>query len=229
MEEKKESASQIELIKDFGQVILRNEKDNTNILLVNIIGEIEGHENSASNVKTSKYEHIIPMLAAALVNEKIDGILFLINTVGGDVEAGLAISEMISSIDKPTVCLVLGGGHSIGVSLAVSGDVTYIAPTATMVVHPIRITGTVLGVRQNFRYIEKMQDRIINFIVTHSKITEEVLRNTMFNTKELTTDIGSILVGKEAVDVGLADKTGGFNEALNCLFDLINKDKKCKM
>ncbi len=219
----------VSLIKDFGQVVLYDKKEDKHILLINIIGEIEGHENSPAGVKATKYEHTMPLIVAAAFNNNIDGILVLLNTVGGDVEAGLAIAETLASVDKPKVCLVLGGGHSIGLPLAVAGDVTYIAESATMVVHPIRINGTVLGVRQNYKYIEKMQDRIINFTVAHSKANEDVLRDIMFNTSELTRDVGSILVGEEAVKVGIAADTGGIKEAMNCLFDLINQRKKCKI
>ncbi len=218
-----------ELIKDFGQIILNNNENGHKIHLLNIIGEIEGHENCAAATKTSKYEHIIPLLAAVEENKTIDGLLVLLNTVGGDVESGLAIAEMISSISKPKVCLVLGGGHSIGVPLAVSGDITYIANTATMIVHPIRVGGMVLGVKQNFEYIEKLQDRILDFTVNHSNIKKNTLKDLMFNTKELTKDIGSILVGEQAVNVGLIDKVGGIKEALNALYDLINQRKNSKM
>lgn len=147
---------------------------------------------------------------------------FLLNTVGGDVEAGLAIAEMLSSMSKPVVTLVLGGSHSIGVPLAVSGDVSFIVPTATMVVHPLRISDTVLGVKQNYDYIERMQDRVIRFTSNHSNISEEALRKIMFNTKELSKDIGSVLVGKEAVENGIIDRIGGISDALNKLYDLIN-------
>lgn len=228
-EDKKNESFDSGLIKDFGQVILHSDKNDCNVLLLDIIGEIEGHENSQASAKTTKYEHVLPMLTAAWVNDDIDGIILLINTVGGDVEAGLAMAEMIASIDKPKVCLVLGGGHSIGVPLAVSGDKTFIVPTATMVVHPIRINGTVLGVKQNYRYIERMQDRIIDFVTKHSKITEDRMREVMYNTTELTRDIGSILVGEEAVRAGIADEIGGISEAMNCLFGLINNAKKCKI
>lgn len=228
-ENTEKDALQTELIKDFGQVVLYSKERKSRILLLNIIGEIEGHENSQAVAKTTKYEHVLPMLTAALISEEIDGILILLNTVGGDVEAGLAMAEMIASINKPKVCLVLGGGHSIGVPLAVSGDKTYIVPTATMVVHPIRITGTVLGVKQNYRYIERMQDRIIDFVTTHSKITEEKMREVMYNTNELTRDIGSILVGEEAVKAGIADEIGGISDACDCLFDLIYSHKECKI
>lgn len=211
-------------IEDKEIAIVRN-----NILILNIIGEIEGHEHAPGGSKTTKYEQIFPLIAQTQMNDDIHGILVLINTLGGDVEAGLAIAEMISSVSKPKVCLVLGGGHSIGVPLAVSGDKTYIAGSATMVIHPIRINGTVLGVRQNYKYIEKMQDRIIDFTVSHSNITEDRLRDIMFNTRELTRDIGSILVGNEAVECGIAHEIGGIKEALNCLYDLINAAKKCKI
>ncbi|MBQ9935829.1 MAG: ATP-dependent Clp protease proteolytic subunit [Lachnospiraceae bacterium] len=217
------------IIKDFGQILLNNNERGYKIHLLNIIGEIEGHENLSPMTKTSKYEHIIPMLAAVEENKSIDGLLVLLNTVGGDVESGLAIAEMISSISKPKVCLVLGGGHSIGVPLAVSGDVTFIAQTATMIVHPIRVGGMVLGVKQNFEYIEKLQDRILDFTVSHSNVEKSSLKELMFNTKELTKDIGSILVGEQAVKIGLINKVGGIKEALNQLYDLINLRKNSKI
>lgn len=217
------------LIKDFGQIVLNNNERGYKIHLLNIIGEIEGHENSSPMTKTSKYEHIIPMLAAVEENKNIDGLLVLLNTIGGDVESGLAIAEMIASISKPKVCLVLGGGHSIGVPLAVSGDVTFIAETATMIVHPIRVGGMVLGVKQNFEYIERLQDRILDFTVMHSNVDKSSLKDLMFNTKELTKDIGSILVGEQAVNIGLINKVGGIKEALNQLYDLINQRKNSTM
>ena len=165
---------------------------------------------------------MIPALAKVEQDESIKGILILINTIGGDVECGLAIAELIASLSKPTVSLVLGGSHSIGVPLAVSGDVSFIVPTATMVVHPLRVSDTVLGVRQNYEYIERMQDRIIQFTSCHSKIDEDSLRSIMFNTQELSKDIGSVLVGKEAVKCGIIDRIGGVSDALNILYDLIN-------
>lgn len=222
-------ASMGSLIKDYGQITLTNNRFHHKIHLLNIIGEIEGHESLGSNSKTSKYEHILPQLAAVEDNDDIDGLLVLLNTVGGDVEAGLAIAEMIASLSKPKVCLVLGGGHSIGVPLAVSGDVTFIVPSATMVVHPIRMNGTVLGVRQNYEYIERMQDRIIEFTSTHCSVREEELRQIMFNTTELTKDIGSVLIGKQAVSKGIIDRVGGIHNALNCLYDLINDKKNSKI
>lgn len=225
----KDNTKDEELIKDFGQIILNNNEKGYMIHLLNIIGEIEGHENCPPATKTSKYEHIIPLLAAVEENKNIDGLLVLLNTVGGDVESGLAIAEMISSISKPKVCLVLGGGHSIGVPLAVSGDITLIAETATMIVHPIRVGGMVLGVKQNFEYIERLQERILNFTIKHSNVSKDTLKKMMFNTTELTKDIGSILVGEQAVNIGLIDKIGGIKDALNELYDLINQRKNSKI
>jgi len=229
MDKQPSQAEISELIKDYGQITLCGNKFGYKIHLLNIIGEIEGHENLGNNAKTSKYEHILPQLVAVEENDEIDGLLVILNTVGGDVEAGLAIAEMIASISKPKVCLVLGGGHSIGVPLAVAGDKTFIVPSATMVIHPIRISGTVLGVKQNFEYIERMQERIIDFTVGHSKVSDTQLRNIMFNTSELTKDVGSMLVGAQAVDNGIIDSVGGINIALNCLFDLINSGKNSKI
>ena len=165
-----------ELIMENGQIIINGNKEKYNILLLNIIGEIEGHISLPSDTKTTKYEHVLPELAVIQDDESVKGVLVLLNTVGGDVEAGLAIAEMLSSMSKPVVTLVLGGSHSIGVPLAVSGDVSFIVPTATMVVHPLRISDTVLGVKQNYDYIERMQDRVIRFTSNHSNISEEALR-----------------------------------------------------
>ena len=218
-----------ERIEKTGQLTLSDAASGEKIHLLTIIGEIEGHDNLSGNSKTTKYEHILPQLAAVEDDEGIDGLMVLLNTVGGDVEAGLAIAEMIASLSKPKVCLVLGGGHSIGVPLAVSGDVTFIVPSATMVVHPIRMNGTVLGVTQNYEYIERMQDRIIEFTSNHCSIKEEELREIMFNTKELTKDIGSVLVGRQAVEVGIIDRMGGIHTAMNCLYDLINAKKNSKI
>lgn len=194
-----------------------------NIQFVSIIGEIEGHNLSPSDKKTTKYEHIIPMLIAAMQDPKIEGILIILNTVGGDVEAGLALSEMINSVDKPKVSLVLGGGHSIGVPLATASDYSFIVPTATMTIHPIRTTGLVIGVPQTFRYFEKMQQRIISFILRTSKINKNTLRDLMYSTDELANDVGTILIGKEAVDYGLINEVGGFSQALNKLKALIDE------
>ncbi len=220
--------SKNEKIEDYNQIYLEKNVHKSNIALINIFGEIEGHDIS-QNIKATKYEQLLPLLAYIEDNDRIDGILVIINTVGGDVESGLAIAEMLSSCSKPKVCLVLGGGHSIGVPLAVSGDKTFIVPSATMVVHPIRINGTVLGVRQNYEYIERMQDRIIDFTARHSNIAKEKLKDIMFNTTELTKDIGSVLIGDQAVECGIIDSVGGISDAMNCLYDLINKWKNSKI
>ncbi len=218
-----------ELIKENGQIIISGNKNKYNILLLSIIGEVEGHETLPDNTKSTKYEHVLPELAIVEDDESIKGVLVLLNTVGGDVEAGLAIAEMIASLSKPVVTLVLGGSHSIGVPLAVSGDLSYIVPTATMVVHPIRMNGTVLGVKQNYEYIERMQDRIIRFTSSHSNIRDEKLRSIMFNTSELSKDIGSVLVGVEAVNAGIIDRVGGIDRAMSDLYDLINYRNNSKM
>lgn len=223
--DEKEEAASDERVKELGQASLSSNRYHHRIHLLNIIGEIEGHECLPANLKTTKYEHVLPILADLEDNESLDGMLILLNTVGGDVEAGLAIAEMISSISKPVVTLVLGGGHSIGVPLSVSGDYSFIVPTATMVVHPIRMNGTVIGVKQNYEYIERMQDRIIDFTVSHSGITEERLRTIMMNNKQLVKDIGSMLVGEEAVREGLINEVGGIHEAVVKLHEMIETEK----
>lgn len=184
---------------------------------LSIIGQIEGHYSLDSNQKSTKYDHILPLLVALEESEKVDGVLILLNTLGGDVEAGLAIAELIASMSKPTASIVLGGGHSIGVPLAVSAKRSFIVPSATMTIHPVRTSGLVLGVPQAFDYLEKMQNRIINFITTHSNIKEKRLRGFINRTDLLVNDIGSVLDGKEAVDCGLIDSIGGITEALDYL------------
>ena len=186
-----------------------------------IVGQIEGHQLLSSQTKTTKYEHILPLLASVEESPEIDGLLLLLNTMGGDVEAGLALSELIASMSKPTVTLVLGGGHSIGVPLAVCGARSFIVPSATMTLHPVRSSGTVIGVPQSFYYFDKMQDRIVNFICGHSKISEQKLRALMNNTSELANDVGSIVDGREAVVFGLIDEVGGLSDALAALKALI--------
>ncbi|NLJ99334.1 MAG: Clp protease [Tissierellia bacterium] len=218
------NTSSIDNIKEVG--VSKVPEINTNIQFLTIIGEVEGHTLSSSDKKTTKYEHIIPMLIASMQDPKIKGILIILNTIGGDVEAGLALAEMINSTDKPKVSLVLGGGHSIGVPLATASDYSFIVPTATMTVHPIRTTGLVIGVPQTFRYFEKMQERIIKFILRTSKIDKNILRTLMYSTDELANDVGTILIGKEAVDYGLIDEVGGFSQALNKLESLINEEYK---
>lgn len=212
-------------IEEMGQVDLSQNEYGYRIHLLNIIGEIEGHQCMGPVTKTTKYEHVLPELARVEEDRSIDGLLVLLNTVGGDVEAGLAIAEMIASLSVPVVTLLLGGGHSIGVPLSVSGDYSFIVPTATMVVHPIRMNGTVLGVKQNYEYIDRMQERIISFTCAHSDIKETDLKGIMFNTKELTKDVGSVLVGEEAVKTGLINEVGGIHEAFCHLYGLINRKK----
>ncbi|MCH5586441.1 ATP-dependent Clp protease proteolytic subunit [Shimazuella sp. AN120528] len=197
----------------------------SNIFCLPIIGQIEGHLVMPPQNKTTKYEHVIPQIVAAEQNPKIEGVVLILNTVGGDVEAGLAISEMIATMSKPTVSIVLGGGHSIGAPIAVSADVSFIAETATMTIHPIRLTGLVIGVPQTFEYLEKMQDRVIRFISSHSKVTEEKLRDLMFRTGELARDIGTNVVGKDAVGMGLIDRVGGISDAMSELNRLIKERK----
>lgn len=191
------------------------------IRVLTIIGEVEGHENLGSNSKTTKYEHVIPLLAAVEEDNNVDGLLVLINTVGGDVESGLAIAEMIASLSKPVVSLVLGGSHSIGVPLAVSADYSFIVPTGTMLVHPVRMTGLIIGVAQTFDYFKRIQERIVSFVTDHSQISKERLTELMLETGELTKDVGSILVGEQAVREGLIDEVGGVSEAFRKLHELM--------
>ena len=217
-EKQKEQNQEIE---DFGQVTL--EEGEHRIHLLNIIGEIEGHECLASSAKTTKYEHVIPQLAALEDSNSVEGLLVLINTVGGDVESGLAFAEMIASLSKPTVSLVLGGSHSIGVPLAVSADYSFIVPTGTMMIHPVRMTGLIIGVPQTFDYFQKIQDRISGFITTHSSISRERLSRLMLETGELTKDVGSVLVGSQAVKEGLINEVGGIARAFAKLRELIRE------
>ena len=195
-------------LEKYGQPEQRRREESSPIQLLTIIGEVEGHECLAANSKTTKYEHVIPMLAAVEENPQIRGLLVLINTVGGDVESGLAIAEMIASISKPSVSLVLGGSHSIGVPLAVSTDYSFIVPTGTMMIHPVRMNGLIIGVAQTFEYFQKIQDRIAGFITDHSRISKERLMQLMLETGELTKDVGSVLVGEQAVSEGLIDELG---------------------
>lgn len=189
-----------------------------------IIGQIEGHYALDSNQKSTKYDHVLPLLASLEQSNRVQGILILINTLGGDVEAGLAIAEVIASMNKPTVSIVLGGGHSIGVPLAVSADRSFIVPSATMTIHPVRTQGLVLGVPEAFDYLKKMQDRIIRFIVSHSKVEEAYFRDILGRTDTLVNDIGTILEGEEAVSCGLIDEIGGIREALSALRAMCKRD-----
>ena len=216
MEEKKEKNEEI---MQFGQIELESEEDR--ISMLTIIGEIEGHECLPASTKTTKYEHVLPKLAEVEENKQIDGLLLLLNTVGGDVESGLAIAEMVASIRKPTVSLVLGGSHSIGVPLAVSTDYSFIVPSGTMVIHPVRMNGTIIGAQPTYDYFKQMQDRILRFVAAHSKAEEKRLEALMMNTGILNRDLGTILVGEQAVEEGLIDEVGGIHEAFQKLHNLI--------
>lgn len=225
-EEKKKSAA-IESIQQLGTTGPPVPAE-SNIFCMTIIGQVEGHLILPPQNKTTKYEHIIPQLVAAEQNPKIEGVLIVLNTVGGDVEAGLAIAEMIASLSKPVVTLVLGGGHSIGVPIAVSGDLSFIAETATMTIHPIRMNGLVIGVPQTFEYLEKMQERVVRFVTSHSNVTEATFKELMFKTGELTRDIGTTVIGADAVKHGLIDEIGGLGESLKALNRLIESKRAPK-
>lgn len=222
--DKAEEPNIIDAIKNFGQTNIP--QSDSNIHCLNIIGQVEGHMVLPPQNKTTKYEHIIPQIVAAEQNDKIEGILIILNTVGGDVEAGLALAEMISSLSKPTVTLVLGGGHSIGVPISVSSDYSYIAETATMTIHPIRLTGLVIGVPQTFEYLDKMQERVVRFVTRHSKITEEKFKELMYKTGDLARDIGTNVIGSDAVKYGIIDEVGGLGQAIKKLKELIEVKKQ---
>lgn len=217
--EKDDLSESRELIEKTGEIVSQNSKHLIHCL--NIIGQIEGHYVLPSQNKTTKYEHIIPALVAIEQDRSIEGLIIILNTVGGDVEAGLAIAEIISGMKTPTVSLVVGGGHSIGVPLAVSAKHSFITPSATMTIHPVRMNGLVLGVPQTFSYFDKMQDRIVNFITTNSHISEEKLRSMLMKTGELTMDMGTVVDGPEAVEVGLIDSLGSLSDAIECLYEII--------
>ena len=211
-------------IKEYGQVKFDHNNNQKNIFLLSIIGEIEGHENVASGTKATKYEHILPMLAKIEDDQDIDGLLIILNTVGGDVECGLAIAEMIASLSKPTVSLVLGGSHSIGVPLAVSADYSFIVPTGTMVIHPVRMNGMFIGVPQTYEYFKKIQERINDFVINHCHIRENRFSELMNETEILTKDVGSILVGKQTVKEGIIDEIGGLKDAMKKLYELVDRE-----
>lgn len=214
-----------ENIKEFGGAL--NDESKSGIKVIPIIGEIEGHMLETQK-KVTKYEHIIPILTQIEEDDSVEGVLLMLNTLGGDVEAGLAIAELVRSISKPSVSLVLGGGHSIGVPLAVCTSYSFIVPTATMTLHPIRTNGLVIGVWQSFEYFKKMQDRIIDFVVSCSDIKREKFIELMLNTTEMVNDIGSILIGQQAVDIGLINEVGGLNKSLKKLKELIKENKNNK-
>ena len=224
LKEKNELGEEQNQIIEFGSQLTNNSK--SNIYTLTIIGQVEGHQVLPENVKTTKYEHILPLLAGIEESQEIDGLLLLLNTVGGDIEAGLAIAEMIAGMKKPTVSLVLGGGHSIGIPLAVCTKKSFITPTASMTVHPVRMTGLVVGAPQTFRYFHRIQEQIADFVTTNSGITRQQFENYMMATGEMATDVGTILYGKEAVSSGLIDRLGGLSDAMEALHDMIDRAKK---
>ena len=228
-EEKNENSSNEtgqdeELIREFGQSVSQNAKHLIHCLTV--IGQVEGHYVLAEQNKTTKYEHIIPALVAIEQDRSVEGLLIILNTVGGDVEAGLAIAELISGMKTPTVSIVVGGGHSIGVPLAVSAKHSFIVQTASMTIHPVRMNGTVLGIPQTLSYFDKMQDRIISFVTSNSGISEADFRRLMMNTEELVMDVGSVVDGEKAVSLGLIDEVGGLGDAMDCLYSMIESSEK---
>ncbi len=215
--EKSEELDKLEIIEKSGGVELDK------IHCISIIGQIEGHYALPDGQKATKYEHIVPLLVSIEQSKEIEGLLIILNTMGGDVEAGLAIAELIASMKKPTVSLVLGGGHSIGVPLAVSARKSFIVPSATMTIHPVRISGTVVGSPQTYYYFERMQGRIVSFVCEHSKISEESFTELMMATDQIATDTGSVIDGEEAVSCGLIDAVGGLSDALDCLNEMIKQ------
>lgn len=219
-----EALEEAELARENGKTVSRNSKHLIHCL--SVVGQIEGHYVLAEQNKTTKYEHIIPALVAIEQDRSVEGLLIILNTVGGDVEAGLAIAELISGMKTPTVSLVVGGGHSIGVPLAVSAKHSFIVPTASMTIHPVRMNGTVLGVPQTLSYFDKMQDRIVRFVTKNSSITEEDFRTLLMNTQELVLDVGSVVEGEKAVELGLIDSLGSLGDAMDCLYHMIENTEK---
>jgi ATP-dependent protease ClpP protease subunit len=228
MDENKESYKNTDMEKlvELGADSTKSSKGN--IYTLTIIGQVEGHQVLPENVKTTKYEHILPLLAGIEESEEYDGVLLLLNTVGGDIEAGLAIAEMVAGMKKPTVSLVLGGGHSIGIPLAVCTKKSFITPTASMTVHPVRMTGLVVGAPQTFRYFHRIQEQIADFVTANSRITRECFESYMMATGEMATDVGTILYGKEAVSSGLIDQLGGLSDALQELHAMIESNKSAE-
>lgn len=208
-------------IVDMGSTTITTKRGTIHTLT--IVGQVEGHQILPPNTKSTKYEHVMPLLATVEESEDIDGLLILLNTMGGDIEAGLGIAELIASMSKPTVSLVLGGGHSIGVPLAVSAKASFIAPSAAMTIHPVRMSGLVIGVAQTFNYFQRIQERIIQFVTHNSNVKRETFTKMMLQTEELAADVGSVIYGEEAVRVGLIDRIGGLSDALNCLHEMIEE------
>ncbi len=204
---------------DLGSALNRSERGN--IYTLTIVGQVEGHQVAPENTKTTKYEHVMPLLASLEQSDQVDGVLLLLNTVGGDIEAGLGIAELISGMEKPTASLVLGGGHSIGVPLAVAPKVSFIVPSASMTIHPVRMNGTVIAAPQTFNYFDRIQDRIVSFVAKNSRISREKFLSLMLKTGEMAADVGSVLYGDEAVELGLIDRIGGLSDVLRCLYEQI--------
>lgn len=223
--EAKKTEQKNDEIREYGQATLNDNNKNHKIHLLSVIGEIEGHECLSSNTKTTKYEHVLPQLASIEDSEETDGLLILVNTVGGDVSCGLALAEMIASLNKPTVSLVIGDSHSIGVPLAVATDYSFIVPSGTMIIHPVRMSGMVIGAPQTFDYFQIIQDRIVTFVSTHSNIKKERMEQLMMKTGVLTKDLGTILVGEECVKEGLINEMGGIHQAMEKLHALIEERK----
>ena len=217
--EEKDAPEASQRIVDFGASVSRNKRGN--IYTLTIVGQVEGHQVLPETAKSTKYEHVMPLLAGLEQDEGVDGLLLLLNTVGGDIEAGLGIAELIAGMRKPTVSLVLGGGHSIGVPLAVAPKVSMIVPSASMTIHPVRMNGTVIAAPQTFNYFERIQERIVSFVAKNSNISEKAFLNLMLKTGEMAADVGSGIYGEEAVNLGLIDRIGGLGDALDCLYGQI--------
>jgi len=220
-EEEQRNPVPLQPVIDLGSTVVRNHRGTVHCLT--IIGQIEGHMALSEQTKTTKYEHVLPLLAAIEQSEEIDGLLLLLNTVGGDVEAGLSIAEMVAGMKKPTACLVLGGGHSIGVPLAVCAKATFIAPSASMTIHPVRMGGTVIAAPATYRYFERLQESIIAFVASHSNIAEDKFRELMLSVGDMANDVGSVIYGREAVSLGLIQRQGTINDALEALYSMIGK------
>ncbi|WP_294550968.1 ATP-dependent Clp protease proteolytic subunit [uncultured Pseudoflavonifractor sp.] len=226
-EQSRELNARQQQIVDMGSATIRTERGTVHT--ITIVGQIEGHQILPATAKTTKYEHVMPLLAAIEESSEVDGVLILLNTVGGDIEAGLGIAELIASMRKPTVSLVLGGGHSIGVPLAVSAKMSFIAPSAAMTIHPVRLNGLVIGVPQTFYYFERIQDRIIQFVTQNSHVDRETFTKMMLQTGELAADVGSVIYGEEAVKIGLIDRIGGLSDALDCLHSMMEEERQRRM
>ena len=220
-DDKNESSQRIV---DFGSAVSHNERGN--IYTLTIVGQVEGHQVLPETAKSTKYEHVMPLLAALEQDEEVDGLLLLLNTVGGDIEAGLGIAELIAGMRKPTVSLVLGGGHSIGVPLAVAPKVSMIVPSASMTIHPVRMNGTVIAAPQTFNYFERIQERIVSFVAKNSGISEQQFLRLTLKTGEMAADVGSVIYGEEAVNLGLIDRIGGLSDALDCLYEQISQSRR---